>query len=304
MTQEIFFEALTDSAKTIPFLLAIYVAIELAEAKFGGKIKKLARAAGKRAVLIGALAGALPQCGFSVVAAALYSQRLITIGALLAVFLSTSDEAVPILLSNPGSAPTAIILILVKIAIAIAAGSLVDSAFRETNQKTLARINAFASGNDDPNHHHEDQSGNMACCGHNATPTAKITFNNVFWHPIVHTAKIFVYIFAISLAIAAAFETIGQNELINIFYQNNWAPILAALIGLIPNCAASVAITEFYLNGLIGFGAAVAGLCASAGLGLLVLFREEKNKRHALMITTILFSISAITGFAIRLFFQ
>jgi hypothetical protein len=295
-------EAFNDTAKIVPLLLAIYVGIELFEYKFGSAIIGKVKKAGAYGPLIGALAGIFPQCGFSVIATALYTQRLATIGTLLAIYLSTSDEALPILLSRPDKVAIVLPLIATKFLIALIAGYAIDLAFRKYNKKTLAHIHDYAQGADDLTHHHEAALETQACCGHSANAASK-KFNptEILLHPVLHTLKIFVFIFAITLAINFSVQRIGEAAIGGFLAANAFlGPFLAALIGLIPNCAASVAITEFYLKGLITYGTAVAGLSASAGLGILVLIKEEKDKRNVMVVIGLLFGVSVIAGLLIQ----
>ncbi|MFA6338620.1 MAG: putative manganese transporter [Candidatus Paceibacterota bacterium] len=301
----IFLDSFLDASKMVPFLLFIYIAIEIAEYKFGDKIRSSVEKAGKSGPFLGALAGSFPQCGFSVVTTALYSQRLVTIGTLLAVYLSTSDEAIPIILSNPGAAGLVIPLIFTKILIAIVAGYYIDLFFRKSNAVTLAHIDAYSHGADDKNHHHESVVDEHACCGHNISQSSK-TFNikEIFFHPLKHTLKIFSFIFIVSFLINFIFFKVGTDKIESIFASFTFLqPFLAGLIGLIPNCASSVALTELYLKGVITYGSLIAGLCAGGGLGVLVLFREEKNKKEVFKIIGLLFGISVFVGLVIQYLF-
>lgn len=303
---EIFLEVFFDSLELIPLLLMVYIVIELVEYKFGNLIRKKVQEAGAAGPAIGALAGAFPQCGFSVVGAALYAQRLATIGTVIAVFLSTSDEAIPVVLSHPDRMDIIIPLILTKMFIALIAGYAVDFIFRKKNVFTLQHIEAYAHGHDDSHHNHGSVVDEIACCGHNPSSEAK-KFNpkQIIWHPIAHTAKIFSYIFGASLALNLIIFKIGEDNFEKLFLGDSfWQPFLTALIGLIPNCVASVTITEMYLKGAITFGSVIAGLSASGGLGILVLFREEKNKKDVFKIMALLFSISVIAGLIIQYGFK
>ena len=163
----IFLDALVDSLKMVPLLLVIYIGIELVEYKFGEKIREKVQRAGKAGPLIGAAAGSLPQCGFSVVATVLYTERLATIGTLLAVYLATSDEAIPVILAQPGRAAIIIPLILTKVVIALLVGYFADLVYKKSNAKTLSHIRAYARGEDAAAHHHEEAVVRQeACCGH------------------------------------------------------------------------------------------------------------------------------------------
>jgi len=299
---DIFLDALIDSAKMIPLLLIIYIGIELVEYKYANKIREKVQKAGAAGPMIGAVTGSFPQCGISVVASALYTERLVTIGTLLAVYLSTSDEAIPVILSQPEKTGIIVSLVLTKIIIAIIGGYAVDFAFRKSNKKTLAHIKAYAEGSDNKYHNHETILEKKACCNHSASPSS-MEFNpkEIIFHPIIHTAKVFVFIFSISFAINFAISQMGEEAFEKLFLGHSFfQPFLVALFGLIPNCASSVLITMLYLKGAITYGSAIAGLCASGGLGLLVLFREEKNKKDALKILLLLFGISVLAGSVIQ----
>lgn len=298
----IFLEALTDSAKMIPLLLIIYVGIELVEYKYANKIREAVQKAGAAGPAVGALTGSFPQCGISVVASALYTQRLATIGTLLAVYLSTSDEAIPVILSQPESTKIIVPLIITKIIIALIGGYAVDFAFRKSNKETLAHIKAYAEGSDSKHHNHEKILEEKACCGHSASPSS-VEFNprEIILHPIIHTAKVFIFIFIVSFAINFAIVQMGEEAFAKLFLGDSiFQPFLVALFGLIPNCASSVAITTLYLKGAITYGSVIAGLCTSGGLGLLVLFKEEKDKKHVLRILLLLFGISVSAGYIIQ----
>ena len=298
----IFLEALTDSAKMIPLLLIIYVGIELVEYKYANKIREAVQKAGVAGPAVGALTGSFPQCGISVVASALYTQRLATIGTLLAVYLSTSDEAIPVILSQPESTKIIVPLIITKIIIALIGGYAVDFAFRKSNEETLAHIKAYAEGSDSKHHNHEKILEEKACCGHSASPSS-VEFNprEIILHPIIHTAKVFIFIFIVSFAINFAIVQMGEEAFAKLFLGDSiFQPFLVALFGLIPNCASSVAITTLYLKGAITYGSVIAGLCTSGGLGLLVLFKEEKDKKHVLRILLLLFGISVSAGYIIQ----
>jgi hypothetical protein len=300
----VFMDALLDSLKMVPFLLVMYIGIELVEYKFGHRIIALIQKAGAAGPAVGALAGSLPQCGISVVATALYTQRLATIGTLLAVYLSTSDEAIPIILSQPDKAGLVLPLILTKISIALVAGYALDLFFRKSNQPTFVHIDTYVRGRDDEHHDHSIVIDGEACCGHSTSSSAKkFSPKEIFLHPVIHTAKIFFFIFAISAAISASIFWMGEESFGRLFSQHVFSqPFIAALVGLIPNCAASVAITGLYLKGAITYGALIAGLSSSAGLGILVLFREEKEKKEIFKVLGLLLGISILAGTVIQLF--
>jgi uncharacterized membrane protein YraQ (UPF0718 family) len=255
--------------------------------------------AGKIAPAAGALFGLVPQCGFSVMATALYSKRVVTIGTLLAVYLSTSDEALPIILSQPDKLGFLIPLLLSKLVIALISGYLIDFVItRKVNSEAEAEICASSETAADGAVGDIDEKG---CCGHNC-PTAKIDFKELMIHPLKHTLRVFVYLFIASLLINFVIFQVGEENLGTAFMSDSlFQPIITAIFGLIPNCASSIAITEVFLKGGLSFGSAVAGLCSGAGLGLLVLFKENKNFKDSLKVVALLVAISASAGILIQL---
>jgi hypothetical protein len=284
---EIFTDALIDSAKMIPFLLFIYFIVEWFERKFGGTLEHRLGKTAKAGPVLGALFGCIPQCGFSVVAASLYSRRLITTGTLLAVILSTSDEAIPVILAQPGQAKTVALLLAVKLIIALIAGTLADLLIRRRSPE----ISAI-----EPRTHHQ------GCCHHHVSK--KDGYQQLLMHPLIHTAKIFIFIFLATLGLNSLIAWVGEENLGNILLRNSMLqPFLAALVGLIPNCAASVVIAEVFLKGGLSYGSAVAGLCCSGGLGLLVLLRENRDVKDTLRVVALLVLISTVAGLAIQLFY-
>lgn len=302
---EIVIEALVDSfvdtLKMVPLLFVIYMLIEVFEAKLGNKAGAAMARAGVAGPLIGAAAGVIPQCGVSVVATALYTQRLATIGTLFAVYLATSDEAIPIILSRPDSIGVLVPLIGTKLVIAVAVGYALDVVFRKRNGKVLDHEDRYAHHRDDEGHDHTEMLEETGCCGHKpATSHHALDVRHLVVHPLVHTARICAFIFLTSFVIALTFALVGQETIAGAVAGHTFLqPVLAALVGLIPNCAASVAVTEFYLEGVITFGAAIAGLCASGGLGVLVLVKEDGHKEAAAIIAG-LFAVSVVAGLVVQ----
>ena len=295
-------DAFIDSAKMVPLLFVVYVAIEFIELKFGNKMAKTVSKAGPFGPILGALSATIPQCGISVMGTALFTQRLITIGSLFAVYIATSDEAIPVIMSQPNKLELLVPLILTKLVLAIIVGYALDLVFRKRNKQVFEHIDAYAHDHDEADHHHEAAFEEKACCGHQATAEhSAISARDILYHPLIHTLKIFAFIFLISVGLNLLFASIGQETLGTLLAQHKLLqPFLAALIGLIPNCAASVAIAQFYLTGTITFGATIAGLSASGGLGILLLFKEGDKKEGA-RIVALLFGISVIAGLLLTL---
>jgi hypothetical protein len=286
----VFWDALVESAKMIPLLLIIYIGIEYIENKFGGNIRDGVKNAGKAGPVLGAIFGIIPQCGFSVISTALYTNRLISVGTLLAVYLSTSDEAIPIIIAQPDKIGMVLPLLAAKLVIAVFAGYIVDLVVKTSDaDKTAGEICAGIDKED------------VGCCGHTCG-AKKPDLKKIIIHPFIHTLKIFVFIFSVSLIINFIVFKTGPAGLSRLFLGHSLLqPAAVGLIGLIPNCAASVAITQVFIKGGITFGAAVSGLCASAGLGILVLLKENKNFAENMKIIGMLYGISVFAGMIIQL---
>ena len=280
MIFDLLMDAAADSVKMLPFLLAAFLLMEWLEKYSGEYINRTLTRVGHAGPLMGALLGCVPQCGFSVVAANLYAGGILTPGTLLAVFLATSDEAILILLGNPGLGKDILWLIAVKVIIGTAAGYLIDFLVpkRHNREADMERICA------DCGCHGHDHDGGHA-------------HGEIFHAALHHTVQIFVYIFVFSVILGLAIEGLGIERLSGILLGNTiFQPLIAAVIGMIPNCAASVMLTGLYLNGAISFASVVAGLSAGAGLGLVVLFRMNDDKKESLKIAGLLYGVAAISG--------
>jgi len=288
----ILLETFRDTLAMMPWLLGIYIALEFLENRsesiLGEKISHKMGAA----PFLGALLGCMPQCGFSVIAATLYTRRCISRGTLLAVFISTSDEAIPVILAQHDKASLVLWLLLVKVVLATVAGYTIDLVFKNAAPKEphIPHAPVIPEGG----HRHCD------CHAHGAGVSQWKTF---LLFPLKHTLKVLFFIFAVSLAIAFVVAKTGDAGLNRLFFAGTFfQPLIAVLIGLIPNCAASVAITEVYLKGGITFGSAIAGLSASGGLGLLVLLKENKNPKENTLVIGLLVFVSLTAGILLNLF--
>lgn len=279
---EILTHTLADTAKMLPFLFGVYLLIEFLEHKASSRLPNILRRMGPFGPIGGAALGCLPQCGFSVAASNLYSGRLISLGTLLAVYIATSDEAIPILLANPSGVKQVWKLVVAKIIIAIIAGLFVDSVMRFLKRKS-----------NEENEPYVDLCENCGCEHHGILHSA-----------IKHTLQIFVFLFIVAFALEAVMHLAGEELLGKLLMQGSWAqPLLAALIGLIPNCAPSVVLTNLYVSGSLSFGSVVAGLSTGAGLGLVVLFKVNRNLKQNLAIVGGLYAISAVAGLIIDMVF-
>lgn len=274
---EILEHALLDSLQTLPFLFLAYLLIEFLEHHASGKMEKALAGSGKLGVVIGALLGCVPQCGFSAIAANLYAGRIITLGTLMAVFLSTSDEMIIIMLSEPGHVGEMLLLIGIKVVIAVLAGLVIDFIVKRNNGSGEENIKKLCSG-----------------CG---------CEHGIFLSALKHTISIFAIVLAANIVLGGLIHLVGEENLGKFMLSGSFfQPILAAVIGLIPNCAASVLITELYIGGALTLSSAVAGLCAGAGVGLIVLFRANRNLKDCVRIILLLFGISAAAGLLLSLF--
>ena len=290
--------SLLDTAKLLPVLFVVYFLIEFLEYKNVFKFEKSKLLNGKASPAIGALFGSVPQCGFSVISAELYSERKISIGALIAVFIATSDEALPIMISDYKSIPALLCLLLSKIIFGIIVGYFTMFLYSKFFNKNIHKHSEKEFHNDEGHHekneHHEEHL--HACCHHD------LKENKFNWkHPLIHCLKIFVYIFIINVIFGTIIMFVGEDRLVSFLNSSNiFQPLLSIAIGLIPNCVSSVVITELYLMGGLSFGSIVAGLSVNAGLGLIVLFKENKNKKENLFIILSLIISSLIIGYGLH----
>lgn len=279
-------DALKDSFHMLPFLFFIFVVIELIEYFYSNKMTQLAKYSSKAGPLAGSLAASFPQCGFSVIASTLYTKRLITKGTLLAVYLSTSDEAIPVIMSEPSKLHLVVPILLTKIAIAVIAGYLIDFVLDQTKSKTEDTVEF-------------DTDDEQGCCNHHINKPRK---RDLIYHPLMHTLNVFIFILLITIALNYFIFKIGGEENLQQYFLHDsvFQPVITAIAGLIPNCAISIAITLMYLKGAIGFGSVIAGLSSSAGLGVLVLFKKNSSLKDTFKILLILLFVSIFAGILIQ----
>ena len=268
-------DSLIDTVKLIPFLLLTYIIMEFIEHKTSHKTKDAIKKSGHFGPLIGGILGVVPQCGFSAAASSLYSARIITLGTLIAVFLSTSDEMLPILISEAVDVRIILSILGIKLVIAVIVGFIIDLFFRKK----------FETSEDEPEI--KDLCEHEHChCEH-----------GIFKSALKHTINITLYIFIISLVLNIIIYFIGEDNLAHILNSTPIiGPIIASLVGLIPNCASSVIITQLYLSKVLNFATMIAGLLVNTGVGLLILFRTNKDLKENIKITVLLFAIGVIFG--------
>lgn len=286
-------DALIDSAKLLPFLIIIYILLEFLDRRTGTKVYQLIKKAKKLAPLLGGAIGVIPQCGLSAAAATLYSGKVISVGTMLAVFLSASDDMLPIFISESVPIITIVKILACKMVIAIISGYLVDVIFNLINKKKeeAAKPAMKMMSKKGAAKAQDVVICTAACCKGN------------FWLAVLkHIAQVFGFVFAVSFILNLIIGFVGEDS-IGALFRN--IPILgelvAAAIGLIPNCASSVVITQLYLSGVMTAGSLFAGLLVNAGVGTLILFKSNKNKKENLIILLTLYIIGVFWGIMIEL---
>ena len=276
---DILLDAVIDSVKLVPFLFITYLIMEAIEHKTKDKTKKAIKKSGKYGPLLGSILGIFPQCGFSVSATNLYAARVITLGTLIAVYLSTSDEMLPIFLSESVPIITILAILGIKLVVGMIEGFVIDLVIRlKHKDKEEEKIMDLC----EKKHCH---------CEHGIIKSA-----------LKHTLNIFVFILLITIVINFAIYLIGEEH-ISGFLRNQpiLGPIIAGMIGLIPNCASSVILTQMYLENVISVATMISGLLVGAGVGLAVLFKMNKGIKENIRILAILYSIGVIVGVIMEL---
>ena len=275
--KEILIDTLIDSIKLLPFLFFTYLFMVYIEHKMNHKSKKAIQKSGKFGPFWGSLLGIFPQCGFSVSATNLYAGRVITLGTLIAVYLSTSDEMLPIFISEAVSPVVILKILAIKLVIGIIAGFIIDFV-----------INVLSK-----NKREEKENIEQVC----EEEHCHCNENGILKSSIHHTLNIFIYVIIISFIINSIVNFIGEESISNLLLNKPIiGPLVSALIGLIPNCAASVIITNMYLQQIISFGSMMAGLLTGAGIGLAVLFKTNNKFKENIKIVLLLYFIGFITG--------
>ena len=280
-------DAIIDSFHILPLLFIVFFIIELIEYFYADKINSFMKKSEKAAPLIGSLAAIIPQCGFSVIASTLYIRKFITKGTLIAIYLATSDEAIPILLANPTHIHYVVPVICIKIVIAVLAGYLIDFVLKDKKYIPIIQ--------------EADNEEDEGCCHHSVSKRRK---RELICHPLKHTFNIFIFILIITIILNFAIAVYAEHAVLHILLGKVkiLEPVITAFIGLIPNCAVSIALTMLLIKGSISFGAVMSGLLSNAGLGILVLFRHNENIKDAMKVTGLLLLISIAAGMIIQLF--
>lgn len=271
-------DTLLDGIELLPFLFIAFFIIELIEHKLSNKGKKVLSTKGKLAPLVGSLFGLIPQCGFSVLATNLYVTRIISLGTLISIYLTTSDEMLPILLGEQVSWKIILMILGIKFVVGLICGYGIDFILRNKNK---VRVN------------YDICSDEHCGCNHG---------HSILKSSLIHTFKTFIFLIIITFVINIAFEYVGSPILAKIFLKDSFlGPFVTSLIGLIPTCGASIMITELYLNGAISLASAMAGLLTGSGVAILVLFKSNKNLKENLMILGIVYGLGVFFGIIIQL---
>ena len=285
-------DALIDSCKLLPFLLITYLIMEYIEEKTSARSGSLVEKAGRWAPIAGGLLGIVPQCGFSAAAANLYAGHVITPGTLIAIFLSTSDEMLPVLISEQAAPEFIIQTLLLKAGIGILAGLAVDFVYFTCLKKKHRPIDI----------HHICENEHCHCHDHGSEEGEGHHHHGILKPALRHTLNVFIFIFLFSAVINILFYFIGEDSLRQLIYNRPFiSQFLAGIVGLIPNCASSVVITQLYLEGVLSYGAMMSGLLVGAGVGILVLFKINDNRKENLILVGVLYSIGVVCGCVMEL---
>lgn len=276
---DIILDTLIDALKLVPFLFIAFLIIETIEHKLSNKTKKIISKSGKFAPFFGSLLGLIPQCGFSVIATNLYITRIISLGTLIAIYLSTSDEMLPILLSENAPLTTIFLILGIKFLVGLITGYTIDFIYRRQQKSSSINYDICQ----------DEHCG----CNHN---------HNLIISSIIHTCKTLFYLLLITFIINILFTYVGSPYLSKIFLKDSLiAPFITSLIGFIPTCGSSIMLTQLYLKGAISLGAAISGLLTSSGVAILVLLKSNKNIKENIKILSILYGIGVIVGIIIQL---
>ena len=303
-------DATVDTLYLIPFLLVTYLIMEWMESKTGAATQQAIRRAGSAGPAIGAILGVVPQCGFSAAASTLYAGRIVTFGTLFAVFLSTSDEMLPIFIAEQVPLGTMLAILGMKVLIALVFGFGADLVLRAAglghghlhihelrkcdDGKCSSGCEALAH---DPELSYENNDEHADDCDH----SHDAGWNGIAKSACKHTLQVALFVFLVSLALDAVLAYVGEEALGAFLGSNTVLSVVgAAIVGLIPNCAASVAIAQLYIEGVLGLGACMAGLLSAAGVGLLVLLRTNRNAAENAAIVCALVGVSVLCGLVIQ----
>ena len=283
---DVIIDAVVDTLKSMPVIVMVYYLMELVEYKRLIRLEDNKMLNGKLSPILGASMGIIPQCGVSIAATDLFAKGKISVGALVAVYVSTSDEAIPLLLAGGDIVPM-LMLIVSKLVLGIVAGYLANLLFLTINRA----------------HRHEHSEGNHAvavkqpeCCHHEH----KHEFN--YLHPLIHSLKILAFILVANLVMGVLIYLVGRDNIVSFLSGGYiYQPLVALLVGLIPNCASSIALIEVYTLGGLSFGALLTGLCVNAGLGMVMLIKSHKSAKENAFVISFVMIFALVVGYAVHM---
>lgn len=303
MLVDVIADSVLDTLELVPFLFVTYLAMEALEHTTEGRMQGIVVRAGHAGPVVGALLGAIPQCGFSAMAATLFSGGVVTVGTLVAVILSTSDEMVPVFLAHQEPVGHLLSIMLLKVVVGIIVGLLLDAVLHAVRHVGTPKPHIHDLC-ERAHCHCEDEEGEGNAPSEPASGDAVHDHHHhghghwaIVRSAAVHTVQVTGFILLVTFLFGLLIEVMGEDSLAQLLGGHPVrATFLAALVGLIPNCGASVAITELYLDGVLAAGPMVAGLLASGGVGLLVLFRTNSNVRQNVAVTAFVYSVGVVVG--------
>lgn len=303
MLVDVIADSVLDTLELVPFLFVTYLAMEALEHSTEGRVQGIVARAGHAGPVVGALLGAIPQCGFSAMAATLFSGGVITVGTLVAVILSTSDEMVPVFLAHQEPVGRLLSIMLLKVVVGIIVGLLLDAVLHAVRHVGNPKPHIHDLCERAHCHCEDEEEEEDASSEQVASDAAHSHHHHGRGHwaivrsAAVHTVQVTGFILLVTFLFGLLIEVMGGDALAQLLGSHPVrATFLAALVGLIPNCGASVAITELYLDGVLGAGPMVAGLLASGGVGLLVLFRTNSDVRQNVAITAFVYAVGVVVG--------
>jgi hypothetical protein len=304
---EILWHAIKDTLPVLPWVLVMYIILQILENRTN--FQNANRLSGKLGPLIGSVTGLIPQCGFSVMAAKFFEKRYITLGTLLAIFFATSDEAFILLLSSGAGAVYLLPTILVKIGVALLIGYGTDLLFSLLGRTQVCveapqpAQNAPSSVKDIFLQRYEQEKEVEVVCACGRAHGSDNKWKAYLWYPFLHTLQVAGFILLVNFILTAVIHSVGEDAFLSFMHQNRFLqPFISCAIGLIPNCASSVVITEAFLGGGITFGSFVAGLCANAGMGFVVLLKNVKKWKRNVALIGVTYALSVAVGLLCNLF--
>ncbi len=305
---ELLWHAVQDTLPLLPWILGLYILIELLENKTDfTRVQKLG---GRLGPLVGSAAGLIPQCGFSVMAAKFFERKYITLGTLLAIFMATSDEAFILMLGSGSGAVWVLPMLAVKIGVGVAVGYAADGIMKVTRGGQVC-VEMPSSPDKTPTSTHDyfireylaEKEEDVNCSCGRRHEEGDGAWKSYLLYPLLHTLKVAAFIFLVNFVLTSIIHFVGEEAFASFMHSNRFVqPFVACLVGLIPNCASSVVLTETFLNGAITFGSCAAGLCANAGMGFVVLLRNVRKWKRNLALIGVCYALSVAVGLLLNIF--